>query len=154
MPFAITTQTEILIWISIALILLIAEVFVGGLYMVPFSAGAGSAAIVAFASNWGIPIQVIVFCLVTLIMFFALRPLSERLAKGSDQKFNVDRLVGLPAQVTEAIDAGNGSGRVRVARELWPATSLQATVIPAGAAVIVQKVEGNHLVVAEPPPSS
>lgn len=154
MPFDVTAQIEPWFWVAVALIMLTAEIFTGGLYLIPLSAGAGSAALVAFASNQGMPVQIVVFCIVTIIMFFALRPLAERATVSENSaSFNVDRLIGMPALVTQTIDPVQSLGQVRVARELWRAESQDQTVIPADTQVVVRQVEGNHLIVSAPPPS-
>ncbi len=130
------------------MIFLIAEIFTGGLYLIPFSVGSGAAAILSFASSQPIGIQIVLFCVVSLVMFFAMRPLSERLTQDADNRFNVDRLIGMPALVTETIDTIQATGRVQVKGELWNAASLDHSVIPVGATVEIQRVDGTSLVVS------
>ena len=149
--FELSVQYEPWFWVGCAMIFLIAEIFTGGLYLIPFSAGSAAAAILSFASSQPLGIQIGLFCLVSLVMFFAMRPLSERLTQDADHRFNVDRLIGMPALVTETIDAIQATGRVQVKGELWNAESLDYSVIPAGATVEVQRVDGTSLVVALSP---
>ena len=145
--FQLTVFTEPWLWLGVALLMLIAEIVTGGLYLIPFSVGAGAASFVAFTTDQGMGVQVLVFCLITIVMFFAMRPLAERLTQGSDAKFNVDRLIGMTALVTETIDPRQASGRVRVRSEVWRAESLNRSVIPAGDSVVIHEVEGVRLIV-------
>lgn len=129
------------------MIFLIAEIFTGGLYLIPFSVGAGSAAILSFASSQPLGLQLGLFCAVSLVMFFAMRPLSERLTQNADSQFNVDRLIGMPGLVTETINTVQSTGRVKVRGEVWNAIAVDAAIIPVGTPVEVQRIDGTSLVV-------
>jgi membrane protein implicated in regulation of membrane protease activity len=60
-----------------------------------------------------------------------------------------DRLIGKQGVVVEAVEPGDGGGRVRIEREEWRADAAAAHVIPVGSAVIVEKIVGTHLVVRQ-----
>ncbi len=145
--FELAVQYEPWFWVGLALLFLIAELLTGGLYLIPFSVGSGGAAILSFASSQPPIIQIGLFCLVSLVTFFAMRPLSERLTQDADYRFNVDRLIGMPGLVTEDIDMLQATGRVQVKGEVWNAESLDRSTIPAGATVEIQRVNGTSLVV-------
>ncbi len=143
----IAVQYEPWIWVGCAMIFLIAELFTGGLYLIPFSVGSGSAAILSFASRQPLGVQIGLFCLVSLVMFFAMRPLSEHLTQNADHRFNVDRLIGMPGLVTETINTIQATGQVQVKGEVWNAASQDHAIIPAGTPVEIQRVDGTSLVV-------
>ena len=60
---------------------------------------------------------------------------------------NLDRIVGAVARVTESIDNERASGAVYVDGKTWSARSAEGDVIPAGARVKIQRIEGVKLLV-------
>lgn len=70
------------IWFVVALILLIAELFTPGFLLASFSVGCFFSGAVALLGA-GIILQLIVFIIITIIVFFTIRPLAlKHLNKG------------------------------------------------------------------------
>ncbi len=135
-------------WAALALVLLIAEVFISGFVMICFAAGSAAAAIVAFM-GYGIIWQLVAFIVVTVLAVLLMRPLSARLTRaGGHNKWGIDRVVGRQAVVLIEISPMQAIGRVRIDREEWQATSANGEMIPVGALVTVLGVEGTHVRVA------
>jgi len=133
------------IWAALALLLLIAEVFVSGFVMMCFAAGSAAAAITAFL-GYGLIWQLIAFIVVTIAAVLLMRPLAGRLTRaGGHNKWGIDRVLGKQAVVLIEISPLQARGRVRVNREEWQATSADGQPIAAGALVTVLGVEGTHL---------
>ncbi len=135
-------------WAALALLLLIAEVFVSGFVMMCFAAGAAAASVAAFM-GYDVIWQLGAFIVVTIAAVLLMRPLAARLTRtGGQNKWGIDRVVGKQAVVLIEISPLQARGRVRVDREEWQATSADGHPIPVGAVVTVLGVEGTHLRVA------
>lgn len=143
------------VWGVLALLLLIAEIFVSGFVLVCFAAGAAAAAISAFLGYnpvW----QLGAFITVSLATMLLMRPFAERVTRaGGDNFVGIDRVLGKTAVVLIAIEPREARGRVRVDREEWQATTADGDSIPAGALARVLSVVGTRLVVEQiaPPPA-
>lgn len=133
------------VWAALALILLIAEVFVSGFVLICFAVGSAAASLVAFMGYGSIP-QLLAFIAVSLVMVGLMRPLSVRLTRaGGRNTVGIDRVIGRPATVLIAIDPHQARGRVRIDREEWQAMSEDDTPIPVGEVVEVLGVEGTRV---------
>ncbi len=148
MPIDFYTVQDYWFWLVIALIIAVVILLSAFVDLLPFVVGALAATFVAYATTQGTGIQLTIFVAVSLVTFLALRPFSLRIARSRPGQFGVDRLVGKTGLVIEPIDWKENSGQVRVGQEEWPARAVDQEVLPHGATVIVQRVEGNHLYVA------
>jgi len=134
------------VWTVLAAVLFVGEIFTAGFFLLPFGIGAAIAA----GLNWlglGLGWQWTVFLGVSVIALAALRPLSDRITHEPPEKMGADRLLGKTGQVIETIEPGDGAGRIRIEREEWRADSADGARIAEGAAVVVEKIVGTHLVV-------
>ncbi|MBS3974614.1 MAG: NfeD family protein [Actinobacteria bacterium] len=134
------------IWLLLAAMLLIGEIFTAGFFMLPFGIGAAVAALLAFlgvALVW----QWLAFIGVSAACFIFLKNFANRITAEQPIKTGVDRLVGMTGVVTEEILPHSSSGKVLVDRETWRAEASDAKVISVGARVHVERVGGTHLVV-------
>lgn len=141
-----------IVWVAVALVLGVVEVLVVDLIFLMLAGGAVAAAV---AAGLGAPIwaQVIVFCVVSAILFVAVRPWALRTFKASVPELatNVAAHVGRTAVVL--IDVTPHAGRVKLAGEVWTARSAAPqTVLPAGSVVRVVRIDGATAVV-EPLPA-
>lgn len=108
------------IWIIVGIALLIGEIFSMDFSLACF----GAAAIGAGLGAWlglGLTGQVILFSLLSLIMFLAVKKhLTAWLKKSAPAvKSNADALLGRVAKVTERIDPAAGTGRVKIDGDDW-----------------------------------
>lgn len=98
-----------------------------------------AAAVSAFTDSW--PIQIVVFCLVSVILLFTARPWALRfMAKSSPEtRMNADALI---AKTAEALsDVTDRGGRIKLEGEVWSARSL-GPVIAEGDLCSVAKIDG------------
>jgi len=141
------------VWGILALLLLIAEIFVSGFVLICFAMGAMGAALVAFL-GFDVVWQLGAFVVVTLATVLLLRPFAVRMTRSGGENFvGIDRVLGKTAFVLIAIDPGAARGRVRVDREEWQATSADGMPIPEGAQAVVLGVVGTRLVVRQTAPA-
>ena len=136
------------IWLIIALILFIMEIFVPSFVLFNFGIGAvvGSfAAGLNLSTEW----QIILFSLGTIMSFFLIRPIMMRFAyKRSDgSKTNIDAMVGREAKVIEEINHENNQGRVSLDGDIWQARSLDNDVISVGSHVEIVQLKSIMLIV-------
>ncbi|MBN1594129.1 MAG: NfeD family protein [Candidatus Coatesbacteria bacterium] len=141
------------IWVIIGVALLIAEIFTPGFVLACFGVGCLVAALFA-AFDLGLTVEVIIFCIASVVAFFAVRPLFVKRFYRSDNdaaRTNVDALVGKQGMVAERIDPSQNVGRINLGGDSWKAISEDGAVIERGEKVEVTRVEGTKLYVKEIP---
>lgn len=134
------------LWVWLSAFLVVAEILTLGLFMLPFGIGAGAAALGAWL-GLGLVWQWVIFGCVSAVCLAGLQWYASVHNRGPSPAIAGDRLVGKAGVVIEKIDREAGSGRARINREEWRADSSDGVDIPVGARVVVQRVEGTHLIV-------
>ena len=128
----------------------IGEIVVAGtFFLAPFAVGALAAAIVSFltAPVW---VSWLVFLIVALLAFFALKPLARKLDMDLPNPAGIgaNRLVGLDGTVKTAIPVGaTGTGEVKIGGESWLAEGREGMGLPEGTHVRVIEVRGTRVIV-------
>jgi membrane protein implicated in regulation of membrane protease activity len=134
------------LWLTVFLVFAAVEMLTLDLFFIMLGGGAlaGLVADFAGADFW---LQIVVFCVVSLLMIALVRPVTlKHLHKGpADQRTNVDRLIGESALVMEAVSATGG--RVKIGGDVWSARS-ESGVLTEGQRVIVAAIDGATAVVA------
>lgn len=137
---------EWLIWLIVAVVLGVAEIFtltaalgmLGGAALIT----AGFAAI-----GLPLPVQLLVFTVAAAAGVLLARPIVRRyLRRPQPERFGIDALIGRPAQVIHEVTGLEG--RVRIDGEEWTARAYDdALVIPVGSAVDVMEISGSTALV-------
>jgi membrane protein implicated in regulation of membrane protease activity len=144
-----------LVWLAIALLATLAEVASLNFVLLMFAGGALAAA-AADGLGASLPVEVVIFGIVsTLLLFVARPPLRRWSERTKHQPTGVAALVGRQAEVLAEVD-GRG-GQVKLAGEVWSArTESPGLTVPVGTHVTVVRIEGATAVVAPEPvvPSS
>ena len=136
-----------LIWIVILIVCLVIEIISLGLTTIWFSGGALIAAVAAMF-DVPIPVQVILFLVVSILLFYFTRPIALKYFNNKRVKTNVDSLIGAHAKVLSSINNVEGSGKVMVNGQEWSARSDdEKNVIAEGQMVEILSVTGVKLVV-------
>ena len=134
------------LWLTTFLAFAVVEMLTLDLFFIMLGGGALAGLIADFAGAdfW---LQIVIFCVVSLLMVVFLRPVAlKHLHKGpEEQRSNIDRLIGQPALVIEAVTGT--SGLVKIGGDVWTARSVGG-VLDAGATVQVTKIDGATAVVA------
>lgn len=143
-------MTGALIWLIAGILLIIAELLSGDLFLLMVGVGAlfgaGSAALT------GNPfIDVTVFAVASVGMLVLVRPvLKRRFLAGPDFKTNTDALIGARAVVVSTVDVE--SGQVKLAGDVWSARSMtEGEPIAPGTPVTVVEISGATAVVSTEP---
>lgn len=134
-------------WAGVAILLLIAEIFVPGFFLFCLSMGC-LAASAAAALGGNAMVQLICFSVVSLIAFFTVRPLlMKRMWRETGVRTNTDALVGQRGRVTQDFEPGLRLGRVSVAGDDWRAECTNDRALHVGDLVDVVRVDSNTLLV-------
>ncbi|WET82965.1 NfeD family protein [Amycolatopsis sp. QT-25] len=140
-------MTGALIWLIAGILLIIAELLSGDLFLLMLGAGAlfgaGSAALT------GNPfIDVAVFAVTSVGMLALVRPaLKRRFLAGPDIKTNTDALIGARAVVVSTVDVE--AGQVKLAGDVWSARAMtEGEPIAPGTSVTVVEISGATAVVS------
>ncbi|MBQ9475815.1 MAG: NfeD family protein [Bacteroidales bacterium] len=138
------------VWIVIALVCIILEIFTAGFAVACFSAGALVAAL-GCALGLSLIWQVVIFAVVTFLTFMYVRPILIKLffKKDSGQKTNADALIGRRGRVSVRIDPAKGEGRVAIDGDDWKAVSEDGSTIEKGEEVEVKKIDSIILTVTK-----
>ena len=107
-------------WIIICIVLLIIEIATLGLTTIWFAAGA-LAAFLAGILGFGLPVQIGLFLVVSIVLLVLTRPVALKYFNSRRQKTNVESMIGRQGVVLERIDTIKGQGLVEVDGESWSA---------------------------------
>ena len=136
------------IWVIVALVFVIVEIFTSGFAVMCISFGclfgAGASAL-----DWDIKWQLLAFAVGTVLAFATVRPLVYKFfyKNSREVKTNAEALVGRRAVVTERIEGELHPGRVKVDGDDWKAVSLDTEAIEVGEAVEVTAINSVILTV-------
>lgn len=143
-------MTWAFIWLAVASTFGVGEILVAGsFFLLPFAVGALVAAIVSFI---GMPIigGWIVFIVVSILAFLALKPLAKKLDQTIPNPTGVgaNRLIGGIGLVANAIPGGpSNTGLVRIGGEEWLAQGRDGMGVASGTEVRIIEVTGTRVVV-------
>lgn len=136
-------------WLIALVVLLIIEIITLGLTTIWFAGGALVAFIAAMLQA-PLPVQIVLFFVVSLALLFFTRPIAERYFNANRQKTNVNSMIGKEAKVTTDIDNFDQTGQVMIGSVEWTARSEEDGVkIAAGSRVEICRVEGVKVFVKE-----
>ena len=133
-------------WLIASAVFLLIEILTLGLTSIWF---AGGAVVAAIAALFGVPflVQMLLFIVVTCLLFALTRPVAKRYLNNRVQKTNTDALIGQTALVKETINM-ESKGYVQLNGQDWTARSAEAgEIIPAGCEVVVKEIQGVKLIV-------
>jgi len=135
-----------LVWMIIAAVFIIGEIFTAGFFLLWFGIGAAAAGILAmldFGAGW----QWATFIVVSGLLFVVSRRFAERITKKQPPGIGADRFIGMKGVVLEEVDNTKNTGRVRIEKEEWRADSDTSEIIPVDTRVEVVRLVGTRLIV-------
>ena len=134
------------IWLIIAGIFLIFEIFTAGFLLFWLSIGALITMIVSFFTS-SIAIQTAVFVVASTILIFATKPFVKKFAKTKTVKTNAFSIVGQNGIVIKDIDSINSKGQIKVDGEVWSAVGKNDINIEKGTEVEILEIKGVKAIV-------
>ena len=136
-------------WLSIGVLLMIAELFIPGTFVMWFGLGAVlTGLIVGVFGGLSITMQLFIFVVMSLIslalgVFVYGKVFGPNKEKGNDTRTGAQRLIGKSFIVSETIQ--NGQGKILVGDTVWLARSKKK--IAKGTEVVVVGTDGTQLLV-------
>jgi len=140
-------------WLAIGLVLAVAEMAVPGVFLIWMAGAAVLTGMVTWLTPIGLPAQVAVFAVLSIVAVFAgRRYLAAHPVVAADPALNhrAARAIGQTVVVTQAIEGG--AGRVRLGDGEWLARAEED--VAAGTRLTVTGVEGTTLLVGSPTPAT
>ncbi len=137
------------IWLLVAAVFVIIEIFTSGFAVACFSVGCVFSAILA-ACDLSVTWQVVAFAIGTFLAFIFIRPfvmkIIDKKTNDNNIKTNMDNIIGKTAVVTERIEEG-GYGRVKIDGDDWKARTDDGTTVDVGERVQILSYESIVLTV-------
>ena len=134
------------VWMILAGVFLIAEIFTAGFFLLWISIGAAAAGVLALLGV-GMAGQLIIFILASCILFVFGRRFAERVTVQQPPGIGADRFIDKEGVVLEKIDNVNNTGRIRIGQDEWRASSDTGEIIPEETHVKVVRIDGTRAVV-------
>lgn len=134
------------IWLILAGIFLIIEIFTLGFLVFWLSVGALLTMFVSFFTQ-NIIIQMSVFVVSSTILIFATKPFVKKFAKTKTIKTNAFSIVGQNGIVIKDIDSINSKGQIKVDGEVWSAVGKNDINIETGTEVEIVEIKGVKAIV-------
>ena len=106
------------VWLVLLIVFAGVEGITAGLVSVWFCAGS----LVALIATWlgaGLPVQIALFVIVSLVAMALVRPLARKWVQPKLVKTNADRILEQEAVALEDIDNLRGTGQVKVGGSVW-----------------------------------
>lgn len=145
---------QIIAWLVILVIMVIAELATMGLATIWFAGGALVAFIAALLKA-PLPIQIVLFFVVSFVLLLFTRPLAKRQFNSKCEKTNAESLIGDQAVVIEPISNLAAAGRVQIRGQEWAARAGESSREFAKDEVVrVIAIEGVKLIVEEIEPAA
>ena len=137
------------IWLLIAAVFVVIEIFTSGFAVACFSVGCVFGAILA-ACDLSLTWQIVAFAVGTFLAFVLIRPVVmkylDKKTNDSHVKTNMDNIIGKTAVVTERIEEG-GYGRVKIDGDDWKAMTDDGMAAEVGEKVQIVSYESIILTV-------
>lgn len=138
-------------WLAVMIVMLAVEAATANLVSIWFAGGA-LAAFIAAMCDGSIPLQIILFIALSGLLLLCLWPLRKKLLRREKPlRANADRVIGMTAVVTEAVDNIKETGAVKVDGKVWTARSIDGSPLAPGDLAKVQRIEGVKLIVEKVP---
>jgi membrane protein implicated in regulation of membrane protease activity len=134
-------------WLIFALALAGAEALTGDMFLLMLSGGALAASATAWATDWPILGDGVVFLIVSVLLVMLVRPaLRRRLAPGKPPAMGIKALEGKRATVLDRV--ARDEGQVKLDGQVWTARPFnEAEVYEPGELVTVMHIDGATAVV-------
>lgn len=146
MSFDLSWFSMPVFWLIAAVILAVIEALTMGLTTIWFAGGA-VVALGAALLGCGLPAQIVLFFVVSILLLIGTRKLFIGKLRTGQEKTNLDALIDKEALVTAEIRPME-VGIIRLGGQEWSAVCrLADTVIPAGETVVVKEIEGVKAIV-------
>jgi membrane protein implicated in regulation of membrane protease activity len=136
-------------WLGLLVLLLLVEIATVGLTTIWFVAGC-IVALIAYGLGFGMPVQIVLFLVVSLLLLYFTRPWAMRYLNASRIKTNYEGIIGKVIKLQEDVDNVNETGKAVVNGVDWTVrTEKNGVILKKGTLVKVLRVSGVKLIVEE-----
>ncbi|HEX4946404.1 MAG TPA: NfeD family protein [Blastocatellia bacterium] len=141
-----------IIWLVIAALLIAGEVATTGFFLLWFGIGAAVAALAALLGVSSLPLQIIIFLVVSILLVVASRTIFEKyLMRRNSLRTGVDSMIGEIVSVVEASRGARNEAAVKAFGSVWTAIPLaDEEPLQIGESVKIDRVDGNTVYVYRP----
>ncbi len=137
---------NILLWLVVVIIAVIVEVETLQIVSVWFAAS-GLVAMILAAFNCQLEIQIIVFVILSVILFLCSRPLVKKINKSKSDNSTIESMIGEEVLVIKEIKIGE-VGEIKAKYERYSAIAPSVkTDIPVDAICVIKEIRGNEVIV-------
>ena len=134
------------VWMGLAAIFLIGEIFTAGFFLIFLSVGAAAAGTLALL-DVGRAGQFIVFIVVSGILFVFGRRFADRVTEKQPPGIGADRFIDQEGIVLETVDNSENAGSVRIGQDEWRAISETGDILQEGTRIKVTRIDGTRAIV-------
>ncbi|CAM3715236.1 NfeD family protein [Erysipelothrix urinaevulpis] len=139
-------MTSTTFWLIVLVVMILFElVTIGNLVSLWFAIGAAASLIVSYLHP-SMPLQIVVFAVVSILSLVIVRPIATRALRGNVIATNADRLIGRTVKLHQGVTPESW-GLVKINGEEWSVASYEDSEIEAGSLVEVRAIEGVKLIV-------
>ena len=135
------------VWLAICVASVVVELVTPQVVSIWFAAGAFVCMWLAFIPGLPWWAQIIIFAVLSVVALFALRPVCRRYLDRRKTATNVDSLIGKQVRMLSEANF-DVLGSAKIGDVVWSVKGKDDAVLPQGAIVTVEAVEGNKLVAA------
>lgn len=140
------TWSDSACWILVIVLALAIEAFTLNLSAIWFAVG-GIGSLIATTLQCSIPVQWIVFLVVSGVSLVLARPMAVKMIGTKRTATNADRILGEQAMVTQTISNPAAQGEIKIMGQRWTARSADGREIPEGTMVRVLEIVGVKAIV-------
>lgn len=137
---------EGLFWLVIVVVMAIIEIITLGLTTIWFAGGA-LVAFIASLFGAGLPVQIVLFIVVSFLLLAFTRPFAVKFVNKDRIRTNAESLIGKNAIVLSDINNLKAEGMVSVNGQEWTARTVDDTIIAKDAVVEIVQIKGVKLIV-------
>lgn len=142
----LNASNHLVLWAVLIVVFGVLEAMTAQLVSIWFVIGA-LASLVASLCHASLPIQIIVFVVVSIAALLITRPIVKKYVNPKKERTNADKVIGQLGIVTEDIDNIDGVGQVKVDGKIWTARTADGSAVLAGQEVVIDRIEGVKLIV-------
>ncbi len=133
-------------WLVIVVVMAIIEIITLGLTTIWFAGGA-LIAFIASLFGAGLPVQIVLFIVVSFLLLAFTRPFAVKFVNKDRTRTNAESLIGKNAIVLSDINNLKAEGMVSVNGQEWTARTVDDTIIAKDAVVEIVQIKGVKLIV-------
>ena len=135
------------IWLILAGVFLILEIFTEGFLVCWIGVGSLLAMAVSFFCPENLILQIAVMVISSIILILSTRKIFKNFSAKDNTPTNVYTILGKKAIVTQSIDNLKSQGQIKIDGDMWSARSDDDEVIPSGETVEILRIDGVKAIV-------